>query len=224
MPTSSRSRVTAVLLAAVVLIGGANLAAYAANGQPLLMGKTNTATKKTTVKNNGSGPALHLKTQPGQAPLKVNRTKKVNKLNADLVDGASAADLKTLGERFDLPGRGSANQHAFAFPGLPPGRYLMSYSVVTSGATEPLCFIATGDALGYGSAYATYHVVSGSTIVDTTTAPVELTCAGGGPYAVLSDANVPSQASFVRLDLGSTSAATAVRGTPGRAPAGPLGR
>ena len=38
-----------------MLIGGANLAAYAANGKPLLLGKSNVATKKTTVKNKGPG-------------------------------------------------------------------------------------------------------------------------------------------------------------------------
>lgn len=60
----SRGRTMPVLLAAVVLVGGLNVAAYAANGKPLLLGQTNEATKTTTVKTTGIGPALSLSARP----------------------------------------------------------------------------------------------------------------------------------------------------------------
>ena len=53
-------RIAPVLLAIVVLIGAANLGAYAATGKPLLLGKTNKASKTTTVKS-ARGPALKVK-------------------------------------------------------------------------------------------------------------------------------------------------------------------
>ena len=84
----TRSRLVPVLLAAVLLVGAANLGAYAATGGPLLLGKSNTASKTTTLKTTGNGAALSLKSKAGKAPLKVSNSTKVAKLNADLVDGA----------------------------------------------------------------------------------------------------------------------------------------
>ena len=63
-----------VLLAAVLLVGAANLAAFAATGGPLLLGKSNTATKTTKLKTTGNRPALSLKSESGKAPLKVSNS------------------------------------------------------------------------------------------------------------------------------------------------------
>ncbi len=225
MPTSSRSRVTAVLLAAVVLIGGANLAAYAANGQPLLMGKTNTATKKTTVKNNGSGPALHLKTQPGQAPLKVNRTKKVNKLNADLVDGASASDLQTTAYRYQVPPSAAAATHQVAFPGLPAGPYLMTYSIISFNG-DPLCLTqGSRRGLSYSVAQGPYATNNASAIIDTTGGPETLFCAGGASFQIYStEGDAVSEVTFTRLDTVTEQAPTVSRPSAERRPGGATGR
>ena len=72
-----------------------NLGAFAATGGPLLLGKSNTASKATTLKTTSKGPALSLKTKKGSAPLKVTSSTKVAKLNADLVDGLDGAALRT---------------------------------------------------------------------------------------------------------------------------------
>ncbi len=176
--TTQHSRLLAVLLAAVVLIGGANLAAYAANGKPLLLGKNNTATKKTTVKNVGTGPALRLKTRPGQPPLKVNRDVKVNKLNADFVDGRSGDDLETQGYRYEIATTAAAPSHDVAFPGLPAGTYLMTYSVISRSGGEVYCLTAESrQALSYSSdAGSAYDTNTGSAIIDTTSGADTLRC------------------------------------------------
>ena len=228
MPTTSRSRVIAVLLAAVVLIGGANVAAYAANGKPLLLGRGNVETKPATVKNTGSGPALNLKTRPGQPPLKVNRTKKVKKLNADLVDGANAADLESLVHVYDLSSVASAAAHQISFPGLPPGRYLMNYTVITSGVSA-LCFTDNRD---QGLTYSTpgvggFSVNSGAAVLDTTNGADLLNCNGisGNISIFSSETGGLSEVSFTRVDTAQSGAPTVTRPTAPRSRgAGATGR
>ncbi len=214
MPTTSGSRVVAVLLAAVVLIGGANLAAYAANGKPLLLGRTSVESKKSTVKNTGAGPALHLKTKPGQPPLKVNRTKKVNKLNADLVDGANAADLETRGHRYVVASTAASGSHEISFPGLPPGVYLMTYSLVSRNGGEVYC-IADGSrqALSYGSDLgAAYDTNTASAIVDTTGGAETISCSGLPALELYSNPlDAVSEVGFVRLDQLTPGATTVTR-------------
>jgi hypothetical protein len=227
MLTTSRARVIAVLLAAVVLIGGANLAAYAANGKPLLLGKSNVESKKSILKNKGSGPALQLKTKPGQPPLAVNRTTKVKKLNADLVDGADAADLESLAYVYELTSAGAAPGHEISFPGLPPGRYLMNYTVITSGV-QALCFTENRQ---QGLTYATagvvgYSVNSGSAVLDTRAADDRLLCNGdAGNISIYSGTGGLSEVSFTRLDTISSQAPSLARTTTPRSrDAGPTGR
>ena len=234
MPTTPRprsprgSRVIAVLLAAVVLIGGANLAAYAANGKPLLLGKTNVETKKSTVKNKGSGPALHLKTKPGQPPLKVNRTKKVNKLNADLVDGANAADLESLVHVYELSSAASAPSHEISFPGLPPGLYLMTYSIISSGS-QMVCFTDNRD---QGLTYSVDGILSfwsnsGGAVLDTRGGTDRLICNGiGGNVSIFSsESGGLSEVSFTRLDATTSGTpAVAPRTAPGARGGGATGR
>ncbi len=214
MPTTTGSRVVAVLLAAVVLIGGANLAAYAANGKPLLLGRTSVESKKSTVKNTGSGPALHLKTKPGQPPLKVNRTTKVNKLNADLVDGADAADLETRGHRYLLASTAAAGFHQIGFPGLPPGVYLMTYSIISRNGGAVHCIAdSSRQALSYGSDIgAAYDTNTASAIIDTTAGAETITCTGGPALELYSSPlDAVSEVDFVRLDQVAPGATTVTR-------------
>ena len=98
-----RGRVLPVALAAVVLVGGANLAAYAANGHPLLLGGSNSETKTASVSNTGKGPALSLHTSKKSPPLAVNSSKVVKHLNADKVGGKSAKDLQTQATTWTIP-------------------------------------------------------------------------------------------------------------------------
>jgi len=93
-----------VILAAVM---GVTSMAFAANGKPLLLGRNNVATAVTTLggklgvngpmlrlANNNAGTndtALELRVQAGEAPMTVNSDARVNKLNADKLDGRDSA-------------------------------------------------------------------------------------------------------------------------------------
>ena len=81
------SRTMGLLLAAGVLVGGANLAAYGATGGNFLLGRANKANQTSTLTNTGTGPALKLGSRAGAPPLAVTSSKKVAKLNSDLLDG-----------------------------------------------------------------------------------------------------------------------------------------
>src|SRR4051812_1832888 len=96
--------VVPVAVAAAVLVGGANLTAYAVTGHALLLGKSNSETSTATLVNNGKGPALRLKSGKAYAPLAVNSSKLVRRLNADQVGGKSARALETRPITFTIPG------------------------------------------------------------------------------------------------------------------------
>jgi hypothetical protein len=92
----------AVLLAVVLGVGTTALAAVP--GDPFKLGRTNTIDQLSTlvgsnsgallrINNNGSGPALDLRVEPGEAPMNVNSTTRVNGLNADQVDSHGANDF-----------------------------------------------------------------------------------------------------------------------------------
>ena len=117
-----RGRVLPVLLAATVVVGGANLAAYAANGKPVLLGNTNVASKTTIIKNN-KGTALKIKSKSGVAPLKVSNTTKVTKLNADLVDGLDGPSLQNKTYTYNLTGTAASQWRSSGSrcPGCRPG-------------------------------------------------------------------------------------------------------
>jgi hypothetical protein len=77
---------TVVAYAALVLALSGT--AYAATGGNFILGQSNTAGATTKLTNNGSGPALSLKST--SAPLAVSNAKRVTNLNADLLDGFSS--------------------------------------------------------------------------------------------------------------------------------------
>jgi hypothetical protein len=78
-----------------VVLGGIGVAT-AANGGSLVLGHSNTATRTTTL-SDSKGTPLSLKARHGKPPLRVNSSKKVRHLNADKLDGSSAAALATSG-------------------------------------------------------------------------------------------------------------------------------
>jgi hypothetical protein len=96
----SPAMVVALTALAVALSG----TAYAATGGNLVLGQANTAGHVSALKNHngaalaltsgGTGTPLTLTAPSGVAPLVVNSTTEVANLNADQLDGLSAADLQ----------------------------------------------------------------------------------------------------------------------------------
>lgn len=82
-----------------LLVGISGLAA-AATGEPLLGGRSNSVSAPTTLTNSGAGPALDLRSKAAAPPLKVSSTKKVRKLNADLLDGKHAKSFAAAGASY----------------------------------------------------------------------------------------------------------------------------
>jgi hypothetical protein len=96
----------AVMLAIVV---GVASTAFAANGDPLKLGQGNVATKITALggalgvngpmlklvnKNAGTDDtALRLEVDPGEAPMSVNSSTRVDSLNADQLDGQDSSQF-----------------------------------------------------------------------------------------------------------------------------------
>jgi hypothetical protein len=92
----------AVILA---LVFGAASTALGANGDFFKVGKSNFASAVSTLNKSGAGPALSLKVDRGK-PLAVNSDAKVDKLNADKVDGKEApllAGINSAGFPEDSP-------------------------------------------------------------------------------------------------------------------------
>ena len=96
----------AVVTLALVL-GVVTMAAAAVPGDPFRLGQTNGIDNISTlvgsasgallrINNEGDGPALDLRVESGEAPMTVNSTKRVNALNADQLDGKSAAQLEVV--------------------------------------------------------------------------------------------------------------------------------
>ena len=91
--THARTRAgLAVVGAAAVLVAGFGAVGYASNGDALLVGKGNKATKTTKITNKKSGPVLNLKAKSGPA-LAVNTSDLIKNLNADQVDGKDSTVL-----------------------------------------------------------------------------------------------------------------------------------
>lgn len=79
----------------------APVAASASNGHAWLLGRSNTETAATTV-TNSKGTPLSLKARSGYAPLAVNSTKVVSRLNADLLDGVQASSMARTNARVGM--------------------------------------------------------------------------------------------------------------------------
>jgi hypothetical protein len=221
MPVSRRGA-AATVTAAVVLFAGSTLGSYAANGGPLLLGKSNTASKTTKLKTTGSGAALSLKSKAGKPALKISNSAKVAKLNADLVDGLEGDALKNRSYVYDLTAASVANNNAvFSLANLPPGKYIANYSVlgqITGGGSLFGCYLVFGEgpgttvavgALGADNGTDVYQV-SGGGYIDTTTAVHRFTCArlGGTSMTIPAVPQYPARLVLTRVDDVSTTPAT----------------
>jgi hypothetical protein len=83
-----------------LVVGGIGVAT-AANGGSFILGHSNSTTATTTL-SNSKGTPLSLKAKKGHAPLKVNSSKVVKKLNASELNGHSAASLRAKGSAAKL--------------------------------------------------------------------------------------------------------------------------
>ncbi len=143
---TGRAKMTVLaVVVALVLVG--TPAAFAANGQPFILGKANNVATKVTgligkvasgpslvVKNLNGGAALGLQVKAGKAPLTVNAgAGKATNLNADKLDGQDASAFLVAGSKAadadKLDGRDSGTYLPGDLPGGTTVRgvfYLMS--------------------------------------------------------------------------------------------------
>lgn len=209
----TRSRLVPILLAAVLLVGAANLGAYAATGSPLLIGKGNESPKTTTLATTGHGAVLSLKGDPKKASLKVNGTGVVKKLNADQLDGKDSKALQTTSYSYRLSAPVPiVNSVQWTFPGVPAGRYLVSYNISADGGggTAFACYfypgvaagqvstvVAVGDLLG-----ATWHATSSGEIDMGDPRGYVLVCQanGGAGITVPASNTLDAQIVFTKID------------------------
>lgn len=89
IPRPSHATVVAYLALSLALSG----TAYAATGGTFILGKSNTASTATAL-TSSAGTPLVLNARTGYPPLAVNSTKKVGKLNVDLLDNLDSAALQ----------------------------------------------------------------------------------------------------------------------------------
>lgn len=105
-----RFRTPALIAAAVVATAAITIPVSAtAAVRYVALGAKNSTTATTTVTNSG-GTALALNSKSGTAPLAVNSTKVVTRLNADLLDGLHATSFaRSTGQTGTLLGVGEVD-------------------------------------------------------------------------------------------------------------------
>ena len=214
----------AVLAVAAAAFTGIDGIAVATTGQPLLLGKSNSADHATRIAMTTRGTALQLSVKAGQPPFTVNSTTKVANLDADLLDGLSSDRVINRVWTYAVPAMSaSAGNASFTFPRLPPGIYLASYSITartSDGATYLDCALRNEAAGGYqlanrGPATGSYLAVSGSGVIDARKATFSFVCfAFGGTFSWLVDQSNYSTFSFLRLDQVDLSMAAIVVALP----------
>jgi len=174
-----QNRLLPVVIGVAALIGAANIGAYAAGGQPLLLGHANAETKTAAVANSGTGPALSLRSSHKSPSLAVSSSKLVKHLNANDVDGLSAADLQTRAITWTLPADNVPN--AFELTGLKEGTYFASVSVLVDEDATAACnlFENATELLVYGAnRMGSVSMVSGGNIFDYGGGVLTLSCDG----------------------------------------------
>jgi hypothetical protein len=207
--SSSRGRILPVLIAAALLVGGANVAAYAATGGSFILGHTNQEGQPSTLQNLGDGPALKLQTKSSSPPLAVSSGRKVVKLNADRLDGLDSTSLLTRAVVYTVPFVPTTKQFTVNLPGLPKGVYLASYSLVaqmSTAGTNITCFFDLVDrtpfsgVVGYGSASGHFSNANSSGLVDTRHDPVTFSCLGGSSFTVSADESFSPYITLTRIN------------------------
>ena len=85
----------AAIAACAIVVSGAGVG-YAANGGSFLLGRVNDETQTSTLRNSAGTP-LKLVGPSANAPMVVSSNAKVNRLNADLVDGLDSSAFQRKG-------------------------------------------------------------------------------------------------------------------------------
>lgn len=183
---------TVIVVAAAVVAGGAGVAG-AANGGNFILGRANTETAPASLSNTHGVP-LKLSAPSGVAPMQVNRTTMIAKLNAQYVGGLSATQLEaTGGDGSTAPNTDTPIDRegdlVTATAALPAGVYYVSATAlldVASGDAEGICIIAKASAPGaylqFGGEIQEGLVQAAETVAVTLTAgdSVQEWCAAGG--------------------------------------------
>lgn len=202
-----RAGVTATAIA-LVSIAAANGVAYAATGHAFILGESNQASTTTTLTRTTNGVPLVLNAKSGYAPLAVNSTRRVARLNADMVDGlhASALQLNTI--QYQLP-QTTTTSAAATFPGLAPGIYLvnMNATVYTTSTTSEVvdCGIEAGpnhsvDVAATVPTNSHIAIATASGVLDARQGGVKLTCSDGVNDLELLADSAGSYVSFTKVD------------------------
>ncbi|MFC4785066.1 hypothetical protein ACT8ZV_11350 [Nocardioides sp. MAHUQ-72] len=137
-PSTWRSAV-AVLSAAALLTVGADAVSYAATGHSVLLGKSNSASRATTITNTDSGPALALRSGKRSPSLTVSSSKLVKHLNAERLGGLKADQVapRTLRLRTGTAGAPMPAPNLYQVS-VPTGDYLVSmFGLYTSVDASP---------------------------------------------------------------------------------------
>jgi hypothetical protein len=153
----------AVILALVL---GVTSMAFARDGESLLLGERNVAQSLSTLVDQGAGPALSLQVNSG-APLKVNSSTRVAKLNADMVDGMHVSQLAPRGYA-QVAANGSA---------LEPGS--KGVISVERNAQNVYCFQLSFEPK---AAVASPHVNNNATVGTVVGSSVDSKCDGAGDF------------------------------------------
>jgi hypothetical protein len=121
------------LAVGIVLLAALDWAAAAATGRSVVLGHWNQADQTTTLKNTAKGPALDLRAKG--ATLAVGNSKRIKKLNADLLDGLSGDDYQTNRNAiFQWTVASHTGGFTQAIPAQPAGSYLATFSLQLNGA------------------------------------------------------------------------------------------
>lgn len=209
-----KSAVSAAAIA-LMLVVSVDYLAFAATGQSLILGKSNSADKVTSITRTTAGPAVQLNVKNGRgAPIKVNSKGRIGNLNADYVDGKHATDLgvRTTVYSYNVE-VASGSGITFSLPSVPAGSYLATMDGWIYGPTASslICYLrapGSDDRLQQWFPSVpgnTYFPVSTSGVVTVpTTADLTVRC--NGAAGAWSDYN-DFQVSLTRIDV-RTDAAT----------------
>jgi len=155
-----------VVITLALLIGAGGLA-DAATGGSFILGKSNSETSTATLAN-GKGTPLSLRAPAGRAPFAVNRSVEVGNLNAQYVDGKTAAQLQSNGGA----GMTTTDEGALLGPDqikivstgpLPAGTYALSATAfIDAAGDQAICYLTVAAdganpnlALNYGGGIGT---------------------------------------------------------------------
>ena len=192
----TRKATTATAAAAALLILGIDATTYAATGDSLLLGRINQSNRATVIERTQPGPVLRLTTRSAaDAPFSTNAKGRVNRLNADRVDGKNASALATRAITFRAGSRGQVFSPVgmWSTP-VGPGLYEITFNAMLWDQSAPgpanfICGALDIETFGKptrGSTSPPPLPISGTTVDlrPQSPAPPRSECAGARPRAL----------------------------------------